>query len=57
MYACIEGTKIIQNYEIRKRFREKIHYLLIKGGFLFHFRVVFRIFAASNGCKFKTERQ
>jgi len=49
MYACIEGTKIIQNYEIRKRFREKIHYLLIKGGFLFHFRVVFRIFAASNG--------
>ena len=51
MYACIEGTKIIQNYEIRKRFREKIHYLLIKGGFLFHFRVVFRIFAASNGQK------
>ena len=51
MYACIEGTKIIQNYEIRKRFREKFHYLLIKGGFLFHFRVVFRIFAASNGQK------
>ena len=51
MYACIEGTKIIQNYEIRKRFREKIHYLLIKGGFLFHFRVVFRNFAASNGQK------
>jgi|P1105metagenome_2_1110788.scaffolds.fasta_scaffold17714_3 hypothetical protein len=51
MYACIEGTKIIQNYEIRKRFREKIHYFLIKGGFLFHFRVVFRIFAASNGQK------
>ena len=27
MYACIEGTKIIQNYEKRKRFREKIRLL------------------------------
>ena len=37
MYARIEGTKITQNYEIRKLF--------------FVFCVVFRNFAASNGQK------
>ena len=56
MNVHIEGTKIAQNYENRKPFREKIHYLFINGAFLFHFRVVFRNFAASNGCKIQKQK-